>query len=87
MADPKKQYTVKIHEDIEKGVYANATSIHVNPNECILDMAVSLPNMPEPTLKVVSRVIMSHATAKSLVTVLSNALLDWQNKQKKSEEK
>ncbi|MFH1284626.1 MAG: DUF3467 domain-containing protein [Candidatus Peregrinibacteria bacterium] len=83
MAEEKKQYKVKITEEQESGVYANAVSVHFNANECILDMAYVLPNTPEPLLKVVSRINMSHKTAESFLKVLSNALLDWKNKNSK----
>lgn len=78
----KKKYKVKIPQDLETGVYANAASVHFNNNECILDMAYTVPNSEEPTIKVVSRINMSHRTAESFLNVLSNALLDWKNKQK-----
>ncbi len=78
----EKKYKVKMTEDVEGGVYSNAISVHFNSNECIIDMGYSLPNHPEPTIKVVSRINMSHKTAESFVNVLSNALLDWKNKQK-----
>jgi len=78
----KKQYKIKLPEGAEEGVYSNAVSVHFNNNECVIDMAYALPNMPEPTLKIVSRVNMSHKTAESFLKVLSNALLDWKNKSK-----
>jgi hypothetical protein len=80
--DTEKKYKVKIHDEIEGGVYSNAISVHFNSNECIIDLGYSIPNSPEPLIKVVSRVNMSHKTAESFVNVLSNALLDWKNKQK-----
>ncbi|MDA1060571.1 MAG: DUF3467 domain-containing protein [bacterium] len=81
----KKQYKVKLREELEAGVYSNAVSVHVNNNEVILDMAYTMPNMPEPMIKIVSRVNMSHKTAESFLNVLSNAILDFKNKQKKKE--
>lgn len=84
--DPKqetKKFKVKISEESEAGVYANAVSIHFNSNECVIDMAYVIPNASEPVLKIVSRINMSHQTAESLLKVLSNALLDWKNKTKK----
>ncbi|MBT4916911.1 DUF3467 domain-containing protein [Candidatus Peregrinibacteria bacterium] len=85
MADQKK-YNIKIPEDQESGVYSNAVSVHFNGNECIIDMAYVMPNVKEPTLKVVSRVNMSHRTAESFLKVLSNAMLDFKNKNDKKEE-
>lgn len=78
----KKQFKLKVPEDLETGVYANAVSVHFNHGECIIDMAYSMPNMPEPTIKVVSRVNMSHRTAESFLKVMSDAFLDWKNKNK-----
>ncbi len=79
----EKKYKVKLPEDKEAGVYANAVSVHFNSNECILDMAYVLPNAKEPLLKVVSRINMSHRTAESFLKVLSNAILDFKNKTEK----
>ncbi len=80
--EEKKKYKVKLPADKEEGVYANAASVHLNSNECIIDMAYLIPNAKEPVLKVVSRVNMSHRTAESFLKVLSNAILDYKNKQK-----
>jgi len=85
MADQKK-YKVKIPEDEVSGVYSNAVSVHINGNECIIDMAYVIPNAEEPTIKVVSRVNMSHKTAESFLKVLSNSILDWKNKINKKED-
>ena len=81
--DNKPKYKAKISEEVESGVYANAVSVHFNGNECILDLAYTLPATSEPTLKILSRVNMSHKTAESLLKVLSNAMLDWKNKNEK----
>jgi len=80
MAEEKKEYTVKISEDIEAGNFANAISVHFNGNECVIDMGYTLPNAPKPTIKVVNRTNMTHKTAESFLKVLSNALLDFKNK-------
>jgi len=78
----KKNYVIKIDENIEQGVFANAVSVHFNGNECVIDMAYTIPNSPEPTIKVVSRINMTHKTAESFLKVLSDTFLDWKNKQK-----
>lgn len=80
--DKNQKFHVKLPEAIEDGVYANAVSVHINNNECVLDMAYTLPNTSEPVIKIVSRVNMSHKTAESFLNVLSNAILDWKNKNK-----
>lgn len=75
--------TLKIDNAIEQGVFSNAISIHVNNNEVILDFGYMLPNQNPVTIKLVSRVNLTHQSAESLMKVLSNAMLDWRNKQKK----
>lgn len=80
MADKQQEYLVKITETVENGSFVNAISVHFNGNECTLDLGYTLPNVEKPTIKVVSRVHMTHKTAESLLKVLSNALLDFKNK-------
>lgn len=75
-----KEFKLKITPEIEKGTYANAISVHINKNECILDFAFSQPNSDE--LIVVSRVVMSHATSEALMNTITNATLDWKNRNK-----
>lgn len=79
------KYRARISEEMESGVYSNAAQVHFTNNECILDMAYILPSAAEPTLRVVSRINMSHKTAESLLKALSNGILDWKNKSKESE--
>ena len=86
MEEKKKQIKAKISKKVEQGVYANAVSVNFNNNECIIDFAYQLPNMQEPTIKIVSRVNMSHRTAESFLNVLSNSMLDWKNKTKEKPE-
>lgn len=81
-ASPK--INLKIEAAQEQGSYANAISIHVNHNEVILDFGYMMPNQDPLTVKLVSRVNLTHSTAESLLSVLSNAMLDWRNKNKKS---
>ncbi len=78
----EKKFKVVLKKDAEEGVYANAVSVHFNQNECVIDMAYLMPNATEPTLKIVSRINMSHRTAESFLKVLSNSLLDFKNKTK-----
>ncbi len=82
MADQNQQVQVKIDPSLEQGVYSNAVSVHVNSNEVILDFGYIVPNMQPMTIKVVNRVNLSHQTAESFMKVLSNAMLDWRNRQK-----
>jgi hypothetical protein len=77
---------VKIDPTMEGGIYSNAVSVHVNQNEVILDFGYILPNMKPTTIKVVNRINISHQTAESFMKVLSNAMLDWRNRQKEVKE-
>jgi len=84
---PQQQIQIKMTEPQEIGVYSNAVSVHLNQNELIVDFGYILPNQNQQapmTIKLVSRVNMSHQTAESFLSILSNALLDWKNRQKKS---
>ena len=76
------QVQVKVEPPMEQGVYANAVSVHVNQSEVILDFDYILPNTKPMTIKVVNRVNLTHQTAESFMNVLSNAMLDWRNRQK-----
>lgn len=68
-------------EASQTGTYANAVSVHVNPNEVVLDFGYSEPNANPPKILVTSRVNLNHRTAESFLSVLQNALLDFRNKQ------
>ena len=78
----QNQVQVKIDPALEQGTYSNAVSVHVNQNEVILDFGYIMPNVKPMSIKVVNRVNLSHQTAESFMKVLSNALLDWRNRQK-----
>lgn len=80
--DPQQQIQVKLDPSLEQGVFSNAVSVHVNNNEVILDFGYILPNVKPMTIKVVNRVNITHQTAESFMNVLSNAMLDWRNRQK-----
>lgn len=88
MAEPKQEkkqeYVIKIPESMEGGHFVNAISVHFNANECVIDMGYTLPNSNPPTIKILSRLNMTHKTAESFLNVLSNAFLDFRNKNKKS---
>jgi len=85
--EQQPQVQVKIEPAQEQGVYANAVSVHVNQNEVILDFGYIMPNVKPMTIKVVNRVNLTHQTAESFMNVLSNAMLDWRNRQKAATEK
>lgn len=78
----KQSIQVKMDPAVEAGQYANAVSVHVNQNEVIVDFGYIVPNIKPTTIKVVSRINVSHQTAESFMKVLSNAMLDWRNRQK-----
>lgn len=89
MADEPKtnanqQIQVKLEPALEQGVFANAVSVHVNQNEVIIDFGYILPNSKPMTIKVASRVNLTHQTAESFMKVISNAMLDWRNRQKQA---
>lgn len=73
MAEENK-LQLKVDPANEQGVYSNAVSIHVNPGEMVLDFGYMLPGATPAIVKVASRVNVSHATAKSLMDVLGQAL-------------
>lgn len=85
--EQQPQVQVKLDPAQEQGVYANAVSVHVNQNEVILDFGYIMPNVKPMTIKVVNRVNITHQTAESFMNVLSNAMLDWRNRQKGGEKK
>lgn len=78
---------VKLDQSVEAGLYSNAVSVHVNQNEVILDFGYIIPNVKPTTIKVVGRVNVTHNTAESFMKVLSNAMLDWRNRQKEQKSK
>lgn len=91
MAEENKQSAqgsiqVKLDPALESGLYSNAVSVHVNQNEVIVDFGYILPNMKPTTIKVISRINLSHQTAESFMKVISNAMLDWRNRQKEQKE-
>lgn len=83
--DNKKKLQIKYDADMETGVYSNAASVHLTKNEIVLDFGYVIPNVQPTTLKVVSRVNLNHASAESLLKILSNAVLDFKNKNDKKE--
>ena len=80
MTDDTKKIQVKFDASQETGVYSNAVSVHVNKNEMVLDFGYIIPNVKPTTIKVTSRVNISHETAESFLKILSNAVLDLKNK-------
>lgn len=78
----QNQIQVKLDPALEQGTFSNAVSVHVNQNEVVVDFGYILPNSNPMTIKVVNRVNLSHSTAESFMKVLSNAMLDWRNRQK-----
>lgn len=82
-----QQVQLKVPEDQQQGVYSNAVSVNLNQNEVIIDFGYIMPNVKPTSIKVVSRINMTHKTAESFLKVLQNAVLDWRNKQKEFENK
>ena len=79
-AGQQPQVQLKVPEEQQSGVYANAVSVNLNQNEVIIDFGYIIPNVKPTTIKVVSRINMTHRTAESFLKVLQNAVLDWRNK-------
>ncbi len=80
-----QQVQLKVPEDQQQGSYANAVSVNLNQNEVIVDFGYIMPNVKPTSIKVVSRINMTHRTAESFLKVLQNAVLDWRNKKKEIE--
>lgn len=81
----QRKLNIKIPSDLESGTFSNAASVHVTKDGIVVDFAYALPKMnkdAETTLKVVSRVNMTHGSARSFLNLLSNAVLDFENKKK-----
>jgi len=78
--EEKAKIQVKFDAAQETGNYSNAVSVHVNKNEMVFDFGYIIPNVKPTTIKVVSRVNVSHETAESFLKILSNAVLDLKNK-------
>lgn len=73
MAEENK-LQLKVDPANEHGVYSNAVSIHVNPGELVIDFGYMLPGSNPATVKVASRVNLTHQTAASLMDVLGQAM-------------
>lgn len=84
--EAKQQIQVKVDPESEAGIFANAVSVHVNQNEVVVDFGYILPNSRPTTIKVVNRVNLTHNTAESFMRVISNAMLDWRNRQKEQKD-
>lgn len=82
--ESKQQIQVRIDPETESGIFSNAVSVHVNQNEVVVDFGYILPNSKPMTIKVVNRVNLTHQTAESFMKVISNAMLDWRNRQKEA---
>ena len=65
-----KGLSLDIKQDIAKGTYSNLAIITHSKNEVITDFAAALPGMPKAEL--VSRIIMTPATAKRLLLALQD---------------
>lgn len=85
--DNSKNIQLKIEPAMEQGCYSNAVSIHINQNEVILDFGYLMPNQQPTTIKLISRINLTHTSAESLLNLLSNSLLDWRNKNTDSKKK
>lgn len=64
----KKKFNIEITEDVADGIYSNFAIISHSASEFVLDFVRIMPNTPKAKVK--SRVIMSPAHAKLLMTAL-----------------
>ena len=53
------QVQLKVSDEQQGGVYANAVSVNLNQSEVILDFGYIIPNVQPTTIKVMSRVILT----------------------------
>lgn len=80
-------YQVHIDDKTRSGKYANAVSVHVNRNEVVIDFGYIQPGQGQNRIDVVSRVNLNHDVAKSFMSLLQDAILDFQNRLKEHEQK
>jgi len=78
----KKSIKLHIRDEDKCGVYSNVMAVSISPSEVILDFGYKMPQMPNE-IQIVSRVNLSHSSAKQILTTLQNSLLDFDNKIKK----
>lgn len=68
----QKQIQVQLDEKAAEGIYSNLVLTGSTPSEFILDFARVLPGLPKA--KVLSRIIMTPQSAKSLLAVLEKTV-------------
>ncbi len=73
---------LSVAEAMKTGIYANVLAVTINPNEVVLDFAYRMPGNDGRDIQIVSRVNLSHETAKQVVSTLQNSILDYENKVK-----
>lgn len=86
-AQQANNFQVHISEDNRAGKYANAVSVHVTRNEVVLDFGYMQPGKQQARIDVVSRVNLNHDVARSFMSLLQDAILDYQNKLKEFQAK
>lgn len=83
-ADPAQNFQIHIDDENRAGKYANAVSVHVNRNEVVLDFGYIQPGQAR-RIDIISRLNLNHDVAKSFMTLLQDAILDFQNRMKEFE--
>ena len=81
-----QNFSIHINEENRAGKYANAVSVHVNSNEVVIDFGYIQPGQQNRRIDVVSRVNLNHNVSRSFMTLLQDAILDFQNKMKEREQ-
>ncbi len=79
----QQQVSLIVPEKVRNGIYTNAASVTVGQREVIIDFGFIQPNIDPVQIEVVSRLIMSNDTARSVVSAFENAILDFERQQKK----
>lgn len=78
----KQSIQLNISETMKCGTYANVLAVSINSQEVVLDFGYRAPNQANQ-ITIVSRINLTHPTAKQVISTLQNSLLDFENKKKK----
>lgn len=84
-SDNQQQITIRMPNEMQKGVYANLVSVTVGHNEVIIDFAFHMPVAGQTQGDAVSRVIMSPEVGKKFLSAFQNAVLDFSKRQQSTE--
>lgn len=77
-SDKKTSLTIRMPNEMQKGVYANIVSVTVGVNEIVIDFAFQLPVLGQSHAEGVSRVVLSPDVGKKFLSAFQNAVLDFE---------